>query len=716
MISTAETRHRLSGNETAMKTATARSLHLTFLAAGALTFNGCTHELDDVGLDEHDFRQADQTDVQCIGPEGPVHPEFTMADINEVLGHWVPLYSQDPNLLFTGSWTNWYHEPMKQGLAKLAIMRGILDAFNLWDMYLGNLPPVPCPANAAETRTIDGTCNDLDNPLMGSRGIRFGRNVPPFLGIDPDTGLPIKNPAAQFDPDMLMEPNPRDVSRRVFKRTNFKPVPFLNMLAAAWVQFQVHDWFDHGDNHPTDFYEIPLDADDDLRAKFGVDKLIVKKTAADPTRTPLDEMLLPPTFRNDVTHWWDASQLYGSDLETASRLRSFEGGQLKMDEHGLLPKSADGFEDTGMRRNWWLGLGLLHNLFSLEHNMIAEMLVAEHPELCEGQSDAVCDQIIYDKARMVNAALITKIHTVEWTPAILPNPTLEVGMNANWHGLQHFMDPAEVPPKEFVPPAAHSVLYGVAGGPRDLKTNPSTGEPVPFTITEEFVSVYRMHSLLPDRIRVLSLTSNGAKNYRTENTRNADARAIEEEHGLPDLLYSFGVSHPGALVPQNFPGFLQELEIPFLGPLDMGTVDILRDRERGIPRYNDFREQLRLKRVGSFEELTGDKKIIKQLELAYGTDEGAIDRLDAVVGFMVEATRPTCYGFGETLFQVFTVIATRRIQADRFYTDDFTPEVYTQAGMNWIQANGMKSVLLRHFPELESTGLSDVNNAFFPWE
>ena len=43
-------------------------------------------------------------------------------------------------------------------------------------------------------------------------------------------------------------------------------------------------------------------------------------------------------------------------------------------------------------------------------------------------------------------------------------------------------------------------------------------------------------------------------------------------------------------------------------------------------------------------------------------------------------------------------MASRRIKSDRFYTDDFTPAVYTQPGIEWINNNNMSTVLLRHFP------------------
>ena len=63
----------------------------------------------------------------------------------------------------------------------------------------------------------------------------------------------------------------------------------------------------------------------------------------------------------------------------------------------------------------------------LEHNAICDRLHAEHPELD--------DDDLYDKARLVNAALMAKIHTVDWTPAIIAHPTTVTALRANWWGL-----------------------------------------------------------------------------------------------------------------------------------------------------------------------------------------------------------------------------------------------------------------------------------------
>jgi hypothetical protein len=70
-----------------------------------------------------------------------------------------------------------------------------------------------------------------EDPLAGAAGTRFGRNVP-LAATQPDTAN-------------LLHPNPLLVSAKLLQRksqTDYPRVPFLNLWAGAWVQFQVHDW------------------------------------------------------------------------------------------------------------------------------------------------------------------------------------------------------------------------------------------------------------------------------------------------------------------------------------------------------------------------------------------------------------------------------------------------------------------------------------------
>ncbi|NJP82914.1 peroxidase, partial [Streptomyces sp. AA8] len=137
--------------------------------------------------------------------------------------------------------------------------------------------------------------------------------------------------------------------------------------------------------------------------------------------------------------------------------------------------------------------------------------------------------------------------------------------------------------------------------------------------------------------------------------------------------------------------------------------DLVRARRRGVPRYNDFRAGLHKPRIKRFEELTTEPETLSRLKDVYRT----VDDIDTMVGLFAE-NPPEGFGFSDTAFRIFIVMASRRLQSDRFLTVDFRPEVYTPLGMDWIERNGMTSLLLRHCPELASF-LPRSANAFAPW-
>jgi hypothetical protein len=188
-----------------------------------------------------------------------------------------------------------------------------------------------------------------------------------------------------------------------------------------------------------------------------------------------------------------------------------------------------------------------------------------------------------------------------------------------------------------------------------------------------------------------------------------DVRTRLADAPMADLLYTFGTANPGALDLHNYPVTLQNLRRPVGPPIDLATIDLVRVRERGVPRYNEFRRQLRLKPKKDFMDLTGDRRIADELESVYGD----IERLDLMIGLYAEP-RPAGFGFSDTAFRIFILMASRRLTCDRFLTEDFTSEVYTEVGMAWIRDNSMRSVLLRHFPTL-APALRDVPNPFAPW-
>jgi hypothetical protein len=69
-----------------------------------------------------------------------------------------------------------------------------------------------------------------------------------------------------------------------------------------------------------------------------------------------------------------------------------------------------------------------------------------------------------------------------------------------------------------------------------------------------------------------------------------------------DVLYSIGTSYPGAPVLHNYPTHLRRLPENINQGImtDLAATDIMRDRERGVPRYCAFRRMLRMSGTENF--------------------------------------------------------------------------------------------------------------------
>ncbi|MFE5409712.1 peroxidase family protein [Microbacterium sp. NPDC056569] len=574
----------------------------------------------------------------------------------------------------------WYRLPFLLGLFNLIALRDELREDNLVDTRTpgdaGRTPGATLTTVDDERRrfrTADGSYNDLSDPDMGRAGTRFARNVP-LAHTWPAEG------------DELMTPSPREVSRTLMRRESFTPATSINLLAAAWIQFQTHDWFAHG-REPVDVIEIDLEEGDDWFER----PMRIPRTKADGTRTDADRDL-PPTFINSNSHWWDASSIYGSTPERREQVRSHVDGKLVLKDGNLPLDPATGVALTGFSENWWVGLGLLHTLFTLEHNAICDRLKKDYPGMTEDE--------LFGTAQLVVSALLAKIHTVEWTPAIIAHPVLKVAMRANWWGLAE-----EKLHRLFGRLSRSEVISGIPGSAFDHHGSP-------YQLTEEFAAVYRLHPLLPDTLEVHSLddgTLVDSMEFQEIILLNAH-RVLTSGAKVQDLWYSFGVQHPGAVQLHNFPRWMQDITLPDGLRLDLAALDVMRDRERGVPRYNEFRRQLHLKPAETFDELTDNPVWARELEAMYGD----VEKVDLQVGMHAE-TPPPGFGFSDTAFRVFILMASRRLKSDRFITDCYTEEYYTKTGMQWVADNTMSSVLLRHYPQL-APSLEGVKNAFAPWK
>ncbi|NTJ10402.1 peroxidase family protein [Rhizobium lusitanum] len=571
----------------------------------------------------------------------------------------------------------WHRLSLRLSLLNLDAFRYVLREKNLIGTDPVEAPPVarPTPPSAIaegerQMRTYDGTFNDLSAPQMGAVGSTFGRNLAPV-----------------FAPELFDTPNPVVVAQQLMHRDTFIPARSLNILAAAWIQFQVHDWVNHA-RHPLGKKDVVVGLPAGMKwtSEVGGQPEDVMRIAGNMEIAGYAGK--PPIyFGNAASHWWDGSEVYGPDSEKAKLLR--EGPKIRL-VNGHLPVDVHGFEVTGFNESWWLGLSAMHTLFAREHNLLCDELRRQY-----GNWD---DERVYQTARLIVSALIAKIHTVEWTPAILATKAIEVGLSSNWNGP---------PANDWLTRAGLWLIdqHASTGIPKTMPDHHGT----PYSLTEDFVTVYRMHPLLPDDYCFYDHKTGGKiadKSFMDIQGPGADD--IMRQYGLRNTLYSFGTAHPGAITLHNFPralqAFTRDNEI-----IDLSVVDLVRTRHRGVPRYNDFRAGLHRPRIKNWEELSTNPEDVRLIKEIYGD----IDRVDTVVGLFAEPP-PTGFGFSDTAFRIFILMASRRLQSDRFLTVDFRPEVYSPFGIDWIANNGMTSLILRHCPDLASMVPRNAS-AFVPW-
>ncbi|MEK7236759.1 MAG: peroxidase family protein, partial [Nitrospirota bacterium] len=642
------------------------------------------------------------------------------------------------------------------------------------------------------------------------------------------------------------------------------------VLAAFWIQFMTHDWFAHLEEGHNRLEWMAVGCATQLvknieqqltgaeAKKLGcrpddkIDAAIIAEGTEPKSFTQGGKAYLtraPKTTENHVTAWWDASQLYGYDERSGKRVKRDPKDPAKLllvpvregagegDKMGYLPvfESGDpinpewsGQEATAFPDNWSIGLSFYHNVFAREHNAFVEAFRAQAALTPDGDSGlrnpAAADHVIryrdvpphelFEVARLVVAAEIAKIHTIEWTTQLLYNEPMNRGMNANWHGVFEKQEVVAEALKEVVrrlddatdAKKANSLYAALAGGPGifGLGNHVYDGVPLvglidpskqdrwdltkdehinggvnhfgsPFNFPEEFITVYRLHPLLPDLIdyREWNKEPNVIRQkVPVIETFRGKATEAMRQKGLPNWALSMGRQRLGLLTLQNHPQFLQNLKMNRLQSptqqIDVAALDLIRDRERGVPRYNEFRRQYGLKQLTSFDDFVDTRvskfssarheqeRLVKTLREVYGQHQcdaskkiteaqrnddkdktpindclghpngsliDNIEDVDTVVGWLAEFRRPHGFAISETQFVVFILNASRRLFSDRFFTSSFRPEFYGKLGVEWVTNNGpgperpdspMKRVLLRTMPELAGE-LQGVVNVFDPW-
>src|SRR3989442_905980 len=584
-----------------------------------------------------------------------------------------------------------------------------------------------CRGDLIRFRTLTGICNDIRNPAMGSTNQLLARNVQ-FEATFPDLSEQQIARNRHGDRLGLLKPDPQVISRKLFTRAatadvscndghglpdysprancDYKKAPFFNVLAAFWIQFMTHDWFSHlqeGHNRPEqaawgcssqDGARVGCRPGDRMEPAYFADQ------GRPPTFTQGGREYLArayKTTRNTVTAWWDASQIYGYDSISLRRVKRDPTDPAKLlmvrragrsgggEQYGYLPvfQAGDpinpawaGQEATAFPDNWTVGLSFFHNLFVREHNIFVEKF-RERAALLPDDDSGLRNPNDPDHIIRYRDVTLKDL----WD---LRNPDHVNG------GVNHFGSP--------------------------------------FNFPEEFVTVYRLHPLVPDLLEYREWDKDPnviRKKIPVVDTFRGKATPFMADGGLANWALSMGRQRLGLLALQNHPRFLQNLALPHLrsatNQLDIAALDLIRDRERGVPRFNEFRRQDGLKQLTGLvafvdQRLPSDPpapacqvrlaallrevygqhrcdagKIITEAQLnddgsrindCLGHPDGAlvdnIEDLDTVVGFLAETTRPHGFAISETQLQVFNLNASRRLFSDRFFASRFRPEFHSR--------------------------------------
>ena len=317
-------------------------------------------------------------------------------------------------------------------------------------------PPIPiCTSwEVMKYRTINGSCNNLYRPNLAVAGSNFRRLIPPHYedGIQEPRGTLQKLGLVEegpFDPPV---PSAREASRTILTNRTIDD-PIHSHMIMQWGQFLDHD-LDLAPEQSEE--ECPLESCEVTEECCPIS--IVQNPDGDPTFAASERPCLffprsipscyaprgefPPRDQfNAITHYIDASNVYGSSEEVAEALREHVGGRLLVGPpHApgaqpslpLLtaadaaspvfltlcpPPNPECYVAGDIRANEHLGLAIMHTIWVREHNRIVEELAKLDSKLT--------DEELYQIARKIIGGIMQKIVFEDYLPEVIGRPTVD---------------------------------------------------------------------------------------------------------------------------------------------------------------------------------------------------------------------------------------------------------------------------------------------------
>lgn len=511
-----------------------------------------------------------------------------------------------------------------------------------------------------ETRTIDGTGNNLANPLWGSAGVQLLRES---SGSHYADGF-----NAPAGADRL---SPREISNIIFSQPGYMPSDTgLSAMFWQWGQFVDHDLDLSRDNAEIGSIPVPMgDPQFDPSSTGAVTIDFHRSEKVPGTGTGPGN---PREQFNVLTAYLDASMVYGVDQTRADALREFSGGRLKVTPNAggdLLPFNTTGLPNGGgdnnpamylagdIRCNEQVGLIAIHTLFVREHNYWADRLAAENP--------GWDDEALYQAARKIVGAEVQIITYEEFLPALL----------------------------------------GAYNLPPYAGYNPNTD---PSISTSFSTAAYRVgHTMLNETfLRINADFSEAAEGHLTLKeaffqpnqigNHNIDTLVRGQVYQVANSIDNFVINDVRNLLFQNFNGPI---------PLDLMALNINRGREHGLPDFNTMRVDYGLPAYTDYAQINPDPSQIAKLQAAYSS----IDNIDPWAGLLTEEHLEDC-AVGETLAAVISDQFARIREGDRFFylNDDFFID---RPGLTRELEETQLSDIIARNTNIERNTLPD--NAFF---
>ncbi|MGB5811844.1 MAG: peroxidase family protein [Polyangiales bacterium] len=445
--------------------------------------------------------------------------------------------------------------------------------------------PIPLDGPPDPYRTIDGTGNNPNTPELGAAHTNLVRLMPQAYGDSMSTlaGQSLPSPreiSNALCADLRDDTNTRGASDFLWQ----------------WGQFLDHD-IDLTESHdPVEPMPIAVPTGDPAfdPASTGEATIDFSRSLYDPsTGTSRDA---PREQINEITHFIDASNVYGSDEVRAAALRINDGtGRLRTSDGNLLPFNTEGLPNAGgtgedlflagdVRANEQVGLAAMHTLFVREHNRVAAEIANGFPRFTGDQ--------IYEEARRYVGALMQAITYNEFLPALLGPDAL-----SPYDGYQVDADPSIA--NEF---STAIYRFGHSALSSTLLRLDASGQPILQGNLPLRDAFFR-----PDR-----LIAEGGVEPLLRGLASQACSSIDTE--VVDDVRNFLFGPPGA------------------GGFDLAALNLQRGRDHGLPSYNDARRAMGLAPLQSLDEVSQDSTTRERLSSVYES----VDDIDLWVGALAE--------------------------------------------------------------------------------